>query len=77
METITAIAKEKAGNIEGWEPYYFELVKGGMIVKGCIARPKKTGPNKGDLLYLTKEQRITVVITTDELKKLKNDLFGA
>lgn len=68
MKQLNEIAKRKVGNIETWEPYYYESLVGGILVRGCLTIPKKSGKNKGELMYLTKEKDITVVISTDELK---------
>jgi hypothetical protein len=68
MKQLNEIAKIKVGNIETWEPYYYQSMVGGILVRGCLTRQKKSGKNKGKLMYLTKEKDMTVVISSDELK---------
>ncbi len=65
MKEINALAKKKTGNIEGWEPYFYKNVAGGMIIKGCMTRVKESGK----LLYLTSENNMTVALSNDELSR--------
>jgi hypothetical protein len=45
-------AIRKAGNIEGWKPYLYEKIQGGILIRGCMTAPKKRGPDKGGTKYL-------------------------
>lgn len=65
METnpqfMDIVAREKTGNIPEWEPYYYEAVTGGVIVKGGIPRLITRGPRKGMKTWDTKTAQTTVV----------------
>jgi hypothetical protein len=54
IQKINDIAKKKCGNIENWEPYFWSVIKGGIIVQGCLTRKKLSGKNKGELMFLVK-----------------------
>lgn len=66
---IDRVAVRKAGNIEGWEPFYYERISdaGDVLVKGCVPRILTRGPNKG-----AKTARgcdvVSVVVTSEECK---------
>jgi len=62
------VARRKAGNIDGWQPYYYEAVSGGLIVKGCMTYTISRGPRKGELGFKTSDRNKTVVITATEIK---------
>ena len=66
IEKINEIAKRKCGNIENWEPYKWSIIKGGVLVQGCLTRKKMRGKNKGDLMYLVKCRNMTTVVTREE-----------
>lgn len=59
------IAKQRAGNIEGWEPFYLELITGGLIIKGGVPTLVTRGPTKGEKRWNTKEAQ-TVMVSNDD-----------
>ncbi|WP_372809455.1 hypothetical protein [Litorivivens sp.] len=61
---IAANLKADAG--PNWYPYKFVAVKGGIICTGCETRPKKSGPNKGEIMY-TMKNKFDVIVTPDDL----------
>jgi hypothetical protein len=72
-----AIAKAKSVfNVDdSWKPYlYSSEVGGGLLIKGCKTRPKKSGVNKGEPLYLTKEDSHSVMVTSEEIEYEKERL---
>jgi len=68
---IDAAAIEKANMPGDWQPYYYQRENGGIVVTGCKTRLKKSGPNKGMPLYLTKEGECRVIITPDDVDRHK------
>jgi len=62
---------EKAGMPDDWKPYCYQSVAGGTLITGCKTRPKKSGKNKGEPLFLTKEDSRDVVVTSDDVERHK------
>ena len=70
--TLVEIAIKLANTAEGWRPYYFERVHNGMLIKGCQTAEIKKGPRKGQLKYLTKENPLTIVVSSADLERLSS-----
>lgn len=66
MHHMDVIAKRKAGDIEGWEPFEYERVTGGLIIKGCIPEIISRGPRKGQKRASKDVQ--TVLVTCEEME---------
>lgn len=62
-------ACRKAGDIPGWAPYLYQSTKAGLAVTGCMTRPKKSGPNKGEPVYMTRNHRRRVLITARDVDR--------
>lgn len=65
-------AIRKAGNIEGWKPYLYEKIQGGILIRGCMTAPKKRGPDKGGTKYLIHQQNLQSVVTPDDTQVKEN-----
>ncbi len=57
-----------------WRPYLYQSEVGGIIVTGCKTRPKKSGKDKGGTLFLTKEDKLKVLITSEDIERQKEIL---
>lgn len=71
---MDAAAIEKAQCSPGWQPYRYEQAAGGLIITGCLTRPKKSGPNKGEPKFLINEENTTVVVTREDIDRHKQRL---
>lgn len=67
---MDVVAKRKAGNIEGWEPWFYQAVEGGLIIKGGVPTLVTRGKTKGRRRWNTKESQ-TVVVSDDDLTQEK------
>jgi len=47
-----------------------ELVEGGLLITGCKTRPKKSGPYKGEPMFLTREDNRRVIVTAEEVDRM-------
>lgn len=65
---MNTVAARKAGDIPGWEPWFYERVGGGLIIKGGIPRLISKGPRKGKKTWDPKESQ-TVVVTPEEVER--------
>lgn len=75
-EATTQLAREKTGMEQDWAPYIWERVKGGIVITGCKTRPKKSGPNKGEPMFLTREDNHRVVVTAEEVDRVIQQRCG-
>ena len=74
LSDMDAVAIKKVNMPDGWLPYLYEAVVGAVLITGCMTRPKKSGPNKGEPLYLTAENRVTVAVTAEDIDRHVADL---
>ena len=70
IEATAQVAREKTGMGPEWAPYIMELVEGGLVITGCKTRPKKSGPHKGEPMFLTREDNRRVVVTREEVDRV-------
>lgn len=68
---IEKAAIRKANMPDGWRVYEVELVKGGAICRGCMTRVKRSGPDKGGLMF-TMRDKSTVIVTAEEQQAEEN-----
>ena len=68
MLHMDVVAKRKAGNIEGWEPWYYERLGGGVVIKGGIPRLITRGPRKGEKTWDTQNSQ-TVVVSSEDIDR--------
>lgn len=71
MTLMDAAAIDKAGQESSWRPYLYEHVGSVLLITGCATRPKKSGKNKGETLFLTNIGRKTVSLTKQEIADFK------
>ena len=69
-DAAAQVAREKTGMGPDWQPYIWERVTGGVLITGCMTRPKKSGPNKGEPMFLTCQDNHRAVVTAEEIDRL-------
>lgn len=70
MDDLThmdTVAVRKAG-VDGWLPYGYESVAGGIIIKGGIPRLLLSGKRKGRPTWESCKSPSTVIVTHEEIK---------
>lgn len=57
---------------EGWHPYLWNFdYENRLVATGCMTRVKTRGPNKGELLYMTKTDRKSVHVPPEAVEQEK------
>lgn len=69
-DAAAQMAPEKTGMGPDWQPYIWERVTGGVLITGCMTRPKKSGPNKAEPMFLTRQDNHRAVVTADEIDRM-------
>lgn len=65
---MDVVTKRKAGNIDGWAPWFYQRVEGGLIIKGGVPTLVTRGPTKGRRRWNTKESQ-TVVVSDEDIER--------
>lgn len=65
---MDVVAKRKAGNIDGWVPWFYRREEGGLIIKGGVPTLVTRGPTKGRRRWNTKESQ-TVVVSDEDIER--------
>lgn len=68
MHHMDTVAKQKAGGIEGWEPWFYERITGGLIIKGGVPRLITRGSRKGKKTW-DKGSSQTVLVSFDDIDR--------
>ncbi|WP_417536665.1 hypothetical protein [Methylophaga sp.] len=76
-EAVDLAAFNAAEMGSNWKPYLYEQVSNGLLITGCYTRPKMSGKNKGKPMFLTKEGRKSVIVTSTDIENCKAELIAA
>jgi hypothetical protein len=74
LESMDLAAIRKAKQPKGWRPYLYEKARGGLLIIGCMSRPKTRGPNKGQPHWDTSRCRVRVLVTAKDVDRARKTL---